>query len=186
VVDGDVVVYARSLASERIEEIQAEAVLDATPAEVRAVLIDEAYSRTRPHVVEYRVVTRPSPSQVVTYTRLNFPVLDDRDFFLLNQLEEDLAPDGSGRFRASWRVWDQERPARAEVIRVKVNEGYWEVSPEPDGRARVHAFFHFDPGGNVPAWAVEAGQTRVVPETLRGLRDEIAKRRAAATAHAER
>jgi hypothetical protein len=68
------------------------------------------------------------------------------------------------------------------VIRVRVNDGYWEVRPEGAHRCRVTCFLHFDPGGDLPGWAVELGQTRVLPETLRDLRKEVERRRETASA----
>jgi hypothetical protein len=180
VVEGDVQVFARSQPGQRVAEIKADMVMTVTPAEVRAVLLDEEYTRHSPYVGEYRTLDSPEPNLAIRYTRLALPVVDDRDYFIAVRRDTDLAADGTGVFHSSWVPWGLDRPARKGVIRVTVNSGYWDVKPAPDGvHAQVEYYLMFDPGGAIPAWAVDAGNKRILPDVLHALQKEALRRREA-------
>jgi hypothetical protein len=179
VADGKVRVYSRA-GGERVTELRAEAQLLGTPAEVKALLEDENYSRNYSHVAEERILLRPEPRAWVKYTRLHLPLLSDRDTYLLYTRVQDLGPDGSGRYRLVWHTWAAAPPERPGVVRIPVNEGSWEVSPgaDPD-HCRVVLFLHFDPGGEVPAWLAEVGERQELPRLMHALEEEVLRRRTA-------
>jgi hypothetical protein len=178
VVDGDVKVFSRAKAGQRVMEMRAEMTMAATPAEVRAVLLDEDYARRTPYVAETRLVAQPAPLVKIKYTRLAFPVIEDRDYFIEVTREQDLAPDGSGIYHATWKPWGLDRPPRDGVVRVTTNEGYWDVRPEPDWHGcHVTYYLLSDPGGNIPAFAINLGNKRVLPDVLHAIYDEVVKRR---------
>lgn len=185
---GDVQVFTRSVPGQRTAELKALAYVEGSPAEVRDVLEDEAFTqKSSAHLVEYRTVQRLAPNSVVRYGRVSFPFFEDRDYFIQVTLEKDLAPDGSGSYRSSWRPWGLDRPSRASVVRITENRGYWQVDPVDHGtRSRVEYYLSCDPGGSLPAWAIDLVQTRVVPDVLRSLQREVVHRRtagASAAAH---
>lgn len=180
VVDGDVAIYARNLPGERAAAIRGITVMKVTPAEVRAVLIDEAYARRAKYIDEYRTIDKPAPNVVIRYTRLGLPIVDDRDYFIEITREKDLAPDGSGTFHSVWKPWGLDRPSRKGVVRVTINSGYWDVTPADGGaHARVEYYLQFDPGGSMPGWVVDEGNRRILPDVLRGIEKEALRRREA-------
>jgi hypothetical protein len=176
---GDVDVFTRTQDGERVSEFRAIKVIPATPAELRAVLEDEAYSRKNPHLSELRTVASPSSNERVLYGRVHFPFFKDRDYFIDTVIEKDLSPDGGGSFRESWHPWGMDRPTRANVIRVTRNDGYWEIQPLSGGRSRVEYYVAYDPGGNIPGWAIDAINRHVLPDLLRDLEREALRRRPA-------
>jgi hypothetical protein len=177
-VDGDVKVFSRQKPGARVLEMKAEMLMPATPREVRDVLMDEEYSKRTPWVAENRLIDRPTPNSKVKYTRLAFPIIQDRDYFITVTCEQDLAEDGSGLYHSSWKPWGLDRPARDGVVRVTTCEGYWDVRPDGDGHAsHVTYYLLSDPGGNIPAFAVNLGNKRVLPELMHGLLDEVVRRR---------
>lgn len=179
VVDGDVKVYAREVPGARVAQIKADMVMTVTPLEVREVLLDDEYTRHSPYVAEYRTVQHPAPNRWIRYTRLALPVVDDRDYFIDLTQESDLAPDGSGVYHASWKPWGLELPSRSGIVRVKVNDGYWDLRTAPDGvHAQIEYYLNFDPGGLLPAWIVDRGNKSVLPDVLHALQKEALRRRA--------
>jgi hypothetical protein len=178
VVDGEVKVYSRPVADSKIREVRAEMRMDATPKEVRDLLLDEDYARRTPYVVEARVLERPDPDTWIKYTRVSIPMLTERDWYIEIHRESDLASDGSGVFHYVWKPWGLDRPARSGTIRVTTNQGYWDVrsSSEP-GHALVTYYLYSDPGGFVPAWAVNFGNKRVLPDLLKSVQKETLRRR---------
>ena len=173
-------VYTREQPGERVAQIKADMVAAVTPLEIREVLLDEDFSRKSPYVAEYRTVDHPAPNRWIRYTRLAFPVVDDRDYFIDLVLETDLAPDGSGVYHASWKPWGLDRPSRSGIVRVTVNQGYWDVRTAPDGvHAQLEYYLDFDPGGLLPGWLVDRGNKSVLPDVLHALEKEALRRRAA-------
>ena len=178
--DGDVKVYSRHREGARVMEMRAETVLAARPLEVRDVLIDDDYTRRSPYVAEDRIVSQPSPMVKVKYTRLAFPIIDDRDYFIEVTREQDIAPDGSGTYHATWKPWGLDQAARSGVVRITTNEGYWDVRPDPaTGGSQVIYYLLSDPGGHIPGFAINMGNRRVMPDILHAIYKEILKRRGA-------
>src|SRR4051794_33175850 len=98
VVDTDVKIFSRVKEGARIAQVRAEKVIEATPAEVMAVLTDEDYTKKTPYIAENRLVSKTAPNVVVKYTRLAFPVIDDRDYFIEVVRNSDLDAEGRGVF----------------------------------------------------------------------------------------
>lgn len=177
---GDVQVFTREVPGGRTAELKAVTELDATPAELRAVLEDEEYSRkSSSHIEELRTVSHPDPRTWIRYGRLSFPFFEDRDYFIEVKVDQDLGPDGRGPYRSSWKPWGLDRPTRSNVVRLTRNEGHWQVDPLENGRSRVEYFVSCDPGGSLPGWAVDMVQKRMIPDYLRDLQREVLRRRAA-------
>lgn len=77
-------------------------------------------------------------------------------------------------------------PSRANLIRVRVNDGSWDIRPLGDGR-RCWAIYKFaiDPGGWVPAWAANMGNEQGVTQTYKAIEKKaqrLAKERLAKAA----
>lgn len=177
VVSGQVNVFTRTQPGARVAETRAETTMKVSPREVRDVLTDEAYAAKGPYVAEYREIERFAPNHWVHYTRLALPIIEDRDFFIDITCEKDLAPDGTGVYRESWKPWPG-RPERKGVVRVSTNQGYWEIRPAADGaHAEVEYYLMFDPGGSIPGWVVDRGNKSVLPDLLRGIEQEALRRR---------
>lgn len=172
---GQVEVWTRKLPGDNVAEVRARMAMRASPADVRAVLEDSDRARKQPHVAEYRTLKHPAPNVWVQYGRVTFPLVDDRDYFVESTIESDLAPDGSGHFRVSWKPWGLDLPSRFHVVRVKRSEGHWDVQPLPGGRSQVEFEIICDPGGSIPGWLVDKLNRGVVPDMLRGVeRDAMA------------
>ena len=128
--DGDVKVYSREHAGGRVLEVKGEAVLEASPLELQNVFLDTDPRKPKtPYVVESRVVKTLDERRTVRYQHLSFPVISDRDYFMEVNHESLINPDGTGKYRSSWKPWGADLPARDGIVRVTTNEGYWEINP---------------------------------------------------------
>jgi hypothetical protein len=179
-VDGDVKVYVRERPGGRVKEVKAEAVFDCTPKEFMAVLMSHDPKKKTPYVAENRLVSQVDATTHIQYTRLSFPIVDDRDYFIEVHLESDLAADGTGVFRSTWKPWGLDKPTRDGVVRVNVNEGYWQVESANDAHTQTHSTYYLysDPGGNLPAWIINMGNKRVMPDVLHKLYEQVVANRA--------
>ncbi len=90
--------------------------IDAPPAVVEKVLEDVAsYPSFMPYVTEARMISQDG-NDVVTYQRLNVPVVSNRDYTV--RVEHGTAKGTSGGtiFRDTWQTANEERaPGKARV-----------------------------------------------------------------------
>ena len=103
-------------------------------------------------------------------------MISDRDYVVHVWLDEGVKPDGSGSYRCHWKAAPDKLPVRESLVRVKVNEGSWEVTPKADGKSHVVYRFAADPGGMLPAWAANYGNRRGISGTLEAIEKEAQRR----------
>jgi hypothetical protein len=111
----------------------------------------------------------------VAYARLDFPVVDDRDYTITVVDEKKLAEDGTGEYVQRWNVADGVLPERDGVVRLKYNEGTWEVTPKGEGKTHIVYKFTVDPGGSIPSWLAGFGQKDGVLNTLKAVQERAQK-----------
>jgi hypothetical protein len=171
-IDGQrLVISSRSKPGSEVKEVRGIGVFDA-PAWVVKNVIDDVgrYKEFMPYTVE-SVIISTNPGSVVSYQRLDTPVVDDRDYTIkiFDESREDV--DG----RVIWKVrWTEANalgpPVKAGVARVGVNEGYW-ILEEKDGGARTKATYYVytNPGGSIPTFLVNMANSQAVPELFRAV-----------------
>ncbi|MFL5353595.1 SRPBCC family protein [Archangium sp.] len=170
VADGDVVIRVR----ERPDipggrEIWAEGVLDAGIQDVQAALRDhENFRHWMPYVKESRVLSAADGARV-TYTRLDLPVISNRDFVLRVVDEQVLAADGTGVFHQKWTPENEALPARSGVVRLRHNEGSWHFTARGEGKVSFVYRFTVEPGGSIPGFLAGLGQKDAVMDTIRAV-----------------
>ena len=159
----------------------AEAVVDCSAQEFVSVLVDENPKKKTPYVAEARVVDRPDANTKIKYTHLAFPIIDDRDYFIIVHVDQNLDANGKGVYRANWKPWGLDRPARDGIVRVTTNEGFWEVKSIEGEPSKCSATYYLysDPGGALPAWIIDQGNKRVLPDVIHAIYKDVLEKRAA-------
>lgn len=164
-------------------EIEVESVIDAPPERVFRVLLDfERCTEIMPYTAEVRVVAREAEGKVAhVYTVVDAPLVARRDYTLRLADESDWRG-GAGTLLLRWTPSDRGPPPREGMVRVAVNEGFWRLEPV-DGGKRTRATYRLftDPGGSLPAWAVNMGNRRALPEVMEAVRRAAADPRYAAS-----
>lgn len=178
---GPIVIRSRMRPGTPIREVWAEGNMCVPVRDVQAAIMDtEAYPRFMPFVKESRYVGEPeADGSGIVYGRVEPPVIGARDYVLGVVLERGVAPDGSGTFLNRWFALPDHLPRRANAVRLRVNEGSWEVRPLAGGRSHVTYRFALDPGGWLPPFVADIGNRSAVMDTFKALERE-ARRRAAA------
>jgi len=149
------------------KEVWAEKTVEANATDVQAALMDAGSFRLwLPYVKESRVVSTNEDGSRVAYARLDLPVVDDRDYVIGVVDEKKLAEDGTGVYVQRWKVVDAGLPERKGVVRLKYNDGTWEVMPKGENKTHIIYKFSVDPGGSIPGWLANFGQKDAVLETL--------------------
>lgn len=169
--DEDAVIKVRprtdSNGKENGKEVWAEKDVEANAYDVQTALMDSGSFRLwMPYVKESRVVSTNEDGSRVAYARLDLPVVDDRDYVIGVVDEKKLSEDGKGEYVQRWKVVDAGVPERKGVVRLKYNDGTWEVTSKGENKTHIVYKFSVDPGGSIPNWLANMGQKDAVLETL--------------------
>jgi hypothetical protein len=156
-----------------IKLVRATAEVDAIPEVVLAIIDDvEHYEATMPYVVESRVLDR-TPTSLLNYQRLHFPValVDDRDYVIRITASAATLPSGGVVHQRSWRLADSNRvPEVTGVVRVPLNEGRWTVRAADRGSRVTYCVFT-DPGGGIWKWVANQANLQAIPRLFQSLRE---------------
>ena len=172
-------VYSRTKEGTEIREMKAMGIIDATPQEVQAVVNGYAdYKTTMPYIEEAKVLAKEDAKTTLFYSRLNTPLVDKRDY-IIRCVDESDWKEGKGFLKSTWKVIndkDELVPVKAEVVRVRVNEGYWLMEPRDDGKKTFTTYYVYtSPGGSVPNWIANKGNSLAVPKVFERIRAAVAK-----------
>ncbi|WP_224244965.1 START domain-containing protein [Hyalangium gracile] len=158
------------------KEVWAEKEVEADARDVQNALMDSGSFRLwMPYVKESRVVSTQPDGSRVAYARLKLPVVDDRDYAITVVDEKKLAEDGTGEYVQRWKAVPDALPVREDIVRIKHNEGTWQIIPKGEGKTHIVYKFSVDPGGSVPGWLASFGQKDGVLDTLKAVQDRAQK-----------
>jgi Polyketide cyclase / dehydrase and lipid transport len=172
----DLTVDTRPHPGSEIKEVRAYGMMAVPPHVVRAVIADVArYPEFMPYVKESRVIAR-SPRGTITYQRVSFGVVGalgvaDRDYILRN-VERVASREGRTSYKRIWNAISGNDPPQPGVVRLSVSKGFWELSPadEAGSRTRVVYCIFTNPGGSLPLWAINQGNSFGVPKVFNAVR----------------
>jgi hypothetical protein len=173
----DVSVAVRPRPASQIKEVRAQGVMASPPHVVRAVIADVArYPAFMPYVKESRILAE-SPAGAITYQRVSFGVLGalgvaDRDYILRN-VERITVADARTTYKRIWNaIPGNDPPLQPSVVRLSLTKGFWELSSadETGSQTQVVYCIFTDPGGSLPVWAINQGNTIGVPKVFDAVR----------------
>jgi hypothetical protein len=168
--DDDVVIKVRNRPDGVGREVWAEGDVAANAYDIQTALKDGAsFRQWMPYVKESRLVSQGEDGSRVMYAKLSFPIVDPRDYVVHIVDEQTVSADGTGEYVQRWKQTEGAVPERRGVVRLKYNEGTWRVTPKGEGKARVVYKFSVDPGGSVPTWLANMGQTDGVEDVYKAL-----------------
>jgi hypothetical protein len=174
--DGGVRVYEHKGAA--AVEMLAVAVVDATPAEVLAVLLDyDNYARLNPRLGESRILKRTA-HDLMAFQRLKLPVIKDRVYVL--HVGWRTSVDGKSDIR--FGLVPELAPNLPDTVRMPILAGRWELEPVAGG-TRITYFVQMTLGEGVPNLLVADGAVREIPQLFKNLRDVLKERHAEVALH---
>jgi len=174
--DEDAQIKVRARSDINGKEVWAEKDVEANAYDVQGALMDSASFRLwMPYVKESRVVSTNADGSRVAYAKLDFPMVDDRDYVISVVDEKKLTEDGQGEYVQRWKVVDGGLPERKGVVRLKHNEGTWQVTSKGENKTHIVYKFSVDPGGSIPDWLASFGQKDGVMDTLEAVEKRAQK-----------
>jgi hypothetical protein len=177
-----ILIKTRARTGSDVKEVWAEGTIAAAPADIQDALTDvKRMTEFMPYMTESRFVGgRDEDGAQYTYAKMDPPLLSARDFIHKVYLDRDAHTDPQGVFANHWAAAPQKLPERDSVVRLKISEGSWFVTPSADGNSS-HVVYRLcvDPAGAVPAWAANRANASGLTDTFQNIERE-AQRRAAA------
>lgn len=175
-------VYSRTREGSEVREMKAMGLIDASPQEVQAVVNGyDKYKETMPYTEEAKVLAKEDAKTTLFYSRLNTPLVDNRDY-IIRCVDESDWKDGKGYLKSSWKIVndkDELVPRKPDVVRLTINEGYWLMEPREDGKKTFTTYYVYTvPGGSVPNWIANKGNSMAVPKVFERIRAAVMAARA--------
>jgi hypothetical protein len=62
---------------------------------------------------------------------------------------------------------------KKDIVRVNQSKGHWVLTPAGRDRTKIEYTLHTDPGGNVPAWAVNLFAAEGPLETFKSMKRQL-------------
>ena len=166
---GQLTVKSRLVEEAEVYEYLVEGIIEADAYDLQTALTNqERFPKFMPHVEHTQVLFDSEDTRRV-YTRINPPVGSRRDMVTEVRVQERITPDGAGAFRQTWRALPDAVPQKDGVTRIRINEGAWEITPDPSGHSRVKYRFRVHPGIRVPRFLSDLANKKAIPETLSAL-----------------
>lgn len=167
---GDLVIYKRDRPDSDLKEVKAVGVIDAPHWVVKNVIDDKArYKEFMPYTKASTVIKKERDT-IVTYQRLDTPIISNRDYTIRVKDESRRLPDGRIVYKSSWTPANHLGPKEIDgVVRVKVNEGYWLLEEDGPNKTRATYYLFTDPGGSLPSFIVNSANTTAIPDLFKAI-----------------
>jgi hypothetical protein len=167
-------VYTRHVPNSKIKAIKVECSLNATPAQLVAVLMDIKGSIDWVyHTKSVNLIKQVSPSELYYYSEVNIPwPVHNRDFIAHIKVTQDPVT----------KVITVDAPCLADmvpvkdgIVRIEHSVGKWIITPTDNGQVKVEYTLHLDAGGSVPAWLLNMFITQGPTESFIKLKAQLQK-----------
>lgn len=169
-----ITVYSQKTEGSSIREVLAETTMPAPLEQVLKAIQDyRNYPKFMPYV-EKSAVLKESEGKTLLFLQLGFPPpISDRFYTIVLQRAAD--PLDTEAVLVLWDIARDDLPRKkGQGIEVTINRGGWRLQPAPGaGTTRILYYVHTDPGGILPAWAVNIANTVAVPKVIMGLKERV-------------
>lgn len=178
--DDGITILSRTRPGSDVHEMKAQGIIDAPPIEIWKALRDyDHYTQTMPYTEKSKVVEKSADGKVLWfYSVINAPLVSRRDYTIKITDETDYK-NGKGKMKVSWTAAPDKGPKPQEgVVRVKINDGYWELQPVANGTKTYATYYVYtDPGGSLPTWIVNKANGSAVPDVFNAIKKIAVKKR---------
>lgn len=175
-------IYARAHAGSEVREMKAMGLIDAPPAAVWKNIRDyDGYPKNMPYTVEAKVLSRSEGDKdILFYSRLETPLVSSRDYIIALKDESDWK-EGKGFMKVTWTAApkdaDAQMPEKKDVVRVRVNDGYWLLEPKEEGKKTFATYYVYTaPGGSIPTFIANSANGIAVPKVFDSIRKSVLKK----------
>jgi hypothetical protein len=164
-------IFSSAVPESKIKAIKVDCVVDASLAQMVSLLLDvEAGTQWVYKTKSCTLVKKVSPTDLYYHSEISLPwPLDNRDFVAHLIARQDPA---TKTVTIDGPVVAGMVPVKKNVVRVSDSKGRWLLTPT-GGKVRIEYTLHTDPGGYVPAWAVNAFAAEGPMETFKKMKQQL-------------
>jgi len=158
----------------KVKPIMVESVLNATPAQVAAVLLDiKNYPDWAYKIKSMALIKQPSPTELFYYAVVNMPwPAENRDFaahVIVTQNPDNKvitidAPSVAGLV-----------PEKDGLTRVKKSNGKWILTPDGANKTKVTYYLTLEPDSGAPAWIINLFVSDGPMQSFKKLKEQVRK-----------
>ncbi|WP_353720031.1 START domain-containing protein [Dyadobacter sp. 676] len=164
-------IYSSAVPDSKIKAIKVDCVVDASLVQVVALILDvEAGTQWVYKTKSCTLLKKVSPTDLYYHSEISLPwPLDNRDFVAHLVAKQNPA---TGVVTIDGPVVAGMAPVKKNVVRVKDSKGRWVLTPAAV-KVRIEYMLHTDPGGYLPAWAVNAFAAEGPMETFKKMKQQL-------------
>jgi len=165
-------VFSRYMPGSKIKALKVECELNARASELVALLLDvEAGTEWVYKTKSCKLLRTVSPAELFYYSEISLPwPLENRDFVAHLRVSQDKIT----------KVVTVDGPVVAGmvknkdgIVRVTSSKGLWVITPVNEGKIKLVYTLHVDPGGAIPAWAVNLFAAQGPMETFKNMKEQL-------------
>ncbi len=117
--------------------------------------------------LESKLLKKLAENEIIYYINSDFPwPLDDRDFVLKNTLSQD---PNTLALHSKSVAFNNFYGVKSGIIRVKVFDAEWVITPMGNGKFGLVYTFSTDPAGDIPTWMINSFMDVGPLQTLKGM-----------------
>ncbi|WP_118953138.1 START domain-containing protein [Taibaiella helva] len=148
-------VYSKSVPGSKIKALKVECVLYTTASALVTLLLDvPAAVDWVSHTKSCTLLRQVSPAELYYYSEVSLPwPLENRDFVAHVKVSQDKISKEVSVNAPAIPGWVGNKKG---IVRVNHSLGLWTIMPLDKSRVKVSYSLQVDPGGIIPAWAVNA------------------------------
>jgi hypothetical protein len=170
--EAQIKIFSQAVPESKIKAIKVNCIIDATLSQLVALLMDVETAGQWVYKTKSCVLLRKvSPSELYYHSEISLPwPLQNRDFVAHLTVSQDPAT----------KIVTVEGPVvqgmvkiKKDVVRVDKSKGRWVLTPVGKGKTKIDYHLHTDPGGNIPAWAVNAFAAEGPMETFKSMNQQL-------------
>jgi hypothetical protein len=165
-------VWTRKIADSPIAQSLATVTVESKLSPVVALILDANNEHYWIDSVDRsKTLQQISATKSYNYTLSNAPwPVSDRDAVVLTEASQDPV---TYVVQIRSHATPGKLPKRKGVIRIKIVDSLWTLTPQPGGKVQISYQVHSDPGGRLPAWLINSVITDQPFNTLKNLRNII-------------
>jgi hypothetical protein len=169
-------VYSKAVPDSKIKALRAECMLDASVAQVVALLLDvKAVEKWVCHTKSCTLIKKVSETEIYYHTEVNLPwPLDNRDFVTHLKISEDPLTKIVTVHAPAVPGWI---PEKKGIVRVNHSKSLWLIKPIGEHKVMVEYTLQVDPGGHIPACVVNTFAIQGPIETFTNMKKLLIARK---------
>ncbi len=165
-------VYYRNVENSSIKELRMEATFKTTLSNLVSFLYKvDSYKEWVYSFADARLEKQVNEKEIYYYGLVDFPwPLWDRDYFAHSTIHQD---NKTGKVTIISKAVPDYKPDQKGIVRIKDMSIKWELTPTENGMVKVLYYLKSDPGGDIPAWAINMALDKGPLQTLTQLRQLV-------------